>query len=187
MLFIRGLASKLPKLPIKLLSKHHPGVRRIAKSRMSRSGVALCTTNIATPGLDSSSAQLKHISSSGQPFCTDCNATPDLDITTQKSHGSQEILPELRFSVQSCRNRAKTRYQIKIWTKFRSDLEFGDLGYRLRTQFQNWTAVLQRCGLARLVAPSHAKERKSMTGRSSLEDSGITPIFGVPPDLDLRD
>ena len=26
-----------------------------------------------------------------------------------------------------------------------------------------------------------------MTGRSSLKDSGITPISGVPPDLELRD
>ncbi len=35
--------------------------------------------------------------------------------------------------------------------------------------------------------PSHTKERKSMTGRSSLKDSGITLVSGVPPDLDLRD
>ena len=63
------------------------------------------------------------------------------------------------------------------------------MGYqsRLRTQVQNWTTVLYRSGVARLVVPSHAKERKSMTGRSSLEDSGITPFSGVPPDLDLRD
>ena len=63
------------------------------------------------------------------------------------------------------------------------------MGYqsRLRTQVQNWTTVLSRSGLIwRLLVPSHAKERKSMTGRSSLEYSGITPFSGVPLDLDLR-
>ena len=33
--------------------------------------------------------------------------------------------------------------------------------------------------------PSNAKERKSMTGYSSLKDSEITPISVVPPDLEM--
>ena len=86
------------------------------------------------------------MSSCGQPFCTDCNATPDLDTTTKKSHGHQEILNELKITVQSCRNRAKTGYQIKISTKVRSDLDLGDLGYqsRLRTQVQNFPDMVLR-------------------------------------------
>ncbi len=134
---------------------HYPGVWRITQSRKSRSGVALCTTNLASPGLQSSLARLKHISSSGQPFCTDCNATSDLDTTTKK-------LTALRKSFRDW-NLASNRAESKV----RSDLEFGNLGYqRLRTQVQIWRNSRSRrdSRILQGAATSHGLAFLSVTG-----------------------
>ncbi len=92
------------------------------------------------------------------------------------------IIPQLQVSELLCCNPGLPLVRLSFGSM---DLP-GCPKNRLISQVQIWKERLSRYGLAGLVVPSHAKERKSMTGHSSLEGSGITPISGVPPDLDLR-
>ncbi len=82
---------------------------------------------------------------------------------------------------------SSARLKLSFENRFRTGVRDLGLKSRLRTKDQYWTTVLCRSALARLVMLSHAKERKSIIGRSSLTDSGIMPISGVPPDMDFRE